>query len=111
MPNLRTNWRILGAAEGTYYGSKDDRYKAGFASAKSGLSFGAVQFDVKANKDAQRIFRDILTRATGTGPGQISAAQAASFYKGPPQRMPAPCSRRARRRRSTSCSPRAMQKD
>lgn len=81
MPNLRTNLRLLGAAEGSYFGSTDHRYRASFASNKSGLSFGIVQFDVKANRDARRIFSDILANATGTRPGQISEAQAPASGK------------------------------
>lgn len=55
---------IIGAAEGSNYiaGSVtiDVRYKPSFANAKSGLSFGAFQFDVATKPQGQATFRDIL---------------------------------------------------
>lgn len=72
MPSRTVNLQILGAAEGSWHplptgGLKDDRFKPSFASNKSGLSFGIVQHDVKANSAARTAFSTILVNAVKAG--------------------------------------------
>jgi hypothetical protein len=46
-------------------GAKGDPYRAEFAGGNSGLSFGRMQNDVAANRDASRTFYDTLRNAQG----------------------------------------------
>lgn len=66
MYDNETQLAILGAAEGSYFGTYDVRYKASFAkssSHKSGLSFGASQLDT-TSQAGYNCFSQIINAVT-----------------------------------------------
>jgi hypothetical protein len=79
MPNSATNLKLLGAAEGSWFGATDKRYVCSFANSNSGLSFGISQFDVSVNGTAKSIFRNILSTAVAAK--SLTAITADDLYR------------------------------
>lgn len=69
-------YRVLGAAEGTYYGSRDVRYVPSKANDRSGTSFGLVQLDA-SQPPGRSALRAVLSDAERCG--TISADQRANI--------------------------------
>ena len=66
MVDVATTLKIIGAAEGSWFNTKDLRYTPSFANANSGLSFGVFQFDVAVNAQGKAGLSGILKTAVSS---------------------------------------------